>query len=237
MGRRPFPPRVQRLGEYFTLTEPHGAAWRPMAELDDDAVWRGLVAETRRAIAIYADVEPAAVPARVAASSLHLSTASRLLSPVIGAFAVGAGVPSLTADVLRWRTAGHAVHFGAATPQWHDTLDARAAAEFIDASLVTSVLAPIVDRLQAVTALSTTVMWGNLMSAANGAVTVMGLSDSELVCTGQTLVRSMLKLPRFEGAATVTGSTFRRRSCCLFYLSPGAGLCGDCVLRDPEASH
>ncbi|MDG4664030.1 (2Fe-2S)-binding protein [Mycobacterium sp. 236(2023)] len=237
MERRPFPGRVERLGEYFTLTEPHGAGWRPMAELDDDTVWQGLVAGTRRAIAIYAKVESTAVPARVAASSLHLSTASRLLSPVIGTFAVGAGIPLLTADVLRWRTVGHSVHFAASAPAWRDALDSRAAADLIDGSLVASVLAPIIDRLSAVTALSTKVMWGNLMSAANGAVTVMGLSDSELASAGQTLVRSMLELPHFEGTATLTGSTFRRRNCCLFYLAPGGGLCGDCVLNEARASH
>ncbi|KWX66094.1 (2Fe-2S)-binding protein, partial [Mycobacterium sp. NAZ190054] len=179
----------------------------------------------------YLMIMGAAVPPRAAASSLQLSVASRLLSPVVGSFASDAGVPLLTDDVLSWRLDGHAVQFAAGTVGWHDTRNPAVAAELIDRTVVASALAPIVDRLAPVMALSPKVMWGNVISAANGAVTVAGMTDAGAVPAGRALIRSMTRLPRLHGTATTTGTTFRRHSCCLFYLTPRGGLCGDCVLH------
>ncbi|MGB7360913.1 MAG: (2Fe-2S)-binding protein [Mycobacterium sp.] len=42
--------------------------------------------------------------------------------------------------------------------------------------------------------------------------------------------------PAVATAATYTQGRFVRRSCCLFYQAPRAGLCGDCVLGSaPDA--
>lgn len=237
MESRPFPQRVARLGEYFALAGAAGDGWRPIDELYDDAVLTDLVGATRAAMARYAAAEPTDVPARVAASSLHLSVASRLVSPVMGGFATRSGVPVLTPDVLRWRRAGHAVQFAAGPLPWVDTQNPATAAESVDRTLLVAVLQPLAERLDSEAGLSPKIMWGNVMSAANGAVTVMGLRDATLVPAGRELVGSLMQRPRLRGSASMTGSTFRRRSCCLFYLAPGGGLCGDCVLADPTDSH
>lgn len=237
MEGRLFPERVARLGEYFSPAEPVGCGWRPLTELLDDDALADVAEATRRAMAGYAGTAVADVPARVATSSLQLSIASRLLSPLVGCFATGAGVPLLTADVLRWRRVAHTVHFAVDAVDWADARDSAVAAEAIDVSLLSTVLEPLVDQLHSATALSRTVMWGNVISAAHGAVTVMGLADTGLVPAGTDLVRSMALRPRLRGTATMSAPGFRRRSCCLFYLAPNGGLCGDCVLHDAPGSH
>lgn len=230
MDVRPFPHAVARLGEYFTLTEPTGAGWRPIVEFFDAAVLLDLSEATRHAMARYAAADSALIPIRVAASSLHLAVASRLISPVIGGFATQAAVPVLGAEALRWRRTDHSVHFAADPLPWVNPANSAGAAEVVERSLLSELLHPLVVRLGAAAGLSPKVMWGNVMSAAHGAVTVMGLRNAALVPAGRELIRSLLERPLLRHTAAMTGSTFRRRSCCLFYRVPGGGLCGDCVL-------
>lgn len=82
------------------------------------------------------------------------------------------------------------------------------------------------------TALSRKVMWGNVMSAANGAVTVMALSQPQYESRGRELVRALMETENLSGTARFEHNKFVRRSCCLFYLAPNSGLCGDCVLAE-----
>jgi hypothetical protein len=44
-------------------------------------------------------------------------------------------------------------------------------------------------------------------------------------------VRGLLATSELSGCGDFIGSGFVRNSCCLMYRIPGAGLCGDCVLR------
>ncbi|MEY7980314.1 (2Fe-2S)-binding protein, partial [Streptomyces pilosus] len=51
------------------------------------------------------------------------------------------------------------------------------------------------------------------------------------------LARELLTDPSLAGAGTLTGTAFRRRSCCLYYRVPGGGVCGDCCfVRPPRSS-
>ena len=130
------------------------------------------------------------------------------------------------------------MQFGAAALEWRDARDAAAAAAVIDTGLLREVLAPLIDRVRTEVALSPQVMWGNVVSSANGAVTVLGMSEESLVSAGRRLVTALAGTPMLRGTVTGTGATaddpFRRRNCCLFYLAPHGGLCGDCVLRADE---
>ncbi len=75
-------------------------------------------------------------------------------------------------------------------------------------------------------------LWGNVISAANGAVTVMSQTRPECEQPGRALIAALMATDQLAGAAAHIDGTFRRRNCCLFYLVPGAGYCGDCVLVD-----
>ena len=229
------PERVARLGGYFALDTATGPGWRTLAELLDTATLADRVGATRVAIADFSGCAPTAVPVRVAASSLQMAIAARLMSPALGSFAALRAVPMLTARSLRWRTAGHSVTFGATGLEWCDTGDAPAAAHAIDTALLDDALAPLIDRLHADVALSPQVMWGNVASSANGAVTVLGMTDPSLVSAGRQLVTALAGTHRLRGTAETADGTFRRRSCCLFYQAPHGGLCGDCVLHGADA--
>ncbi|MZE70246.1 (2Fe-2S)-binding protein, partial [Streptomyces sp. SID5789] len=47
------------------------------------------------------------------------------------------------------------------------------------------------------------------------------------------LTAGLLAHPLLTGTGTLTGTAFRRRSCCLYYRVPGAGVCGDCCFPRP----
>lgn len=228
------PERVARLGGYFALDTATGPGWRTFAELLDAPTLADRVGATRAAIADFSGCAAAEVPVRVAASSLQMAIAARLMSPALGSFAALHAVPVLAARSLRWRPAGHSVQFGATELEWRDARDAVAAAYAIDAALIGDALAPLIDRMHADVALSTQVMWGNVISSANGAVTVLGMTDRSLVSAGRRLVTALAGTARLRGTVATAGGAFRRRSCCLFYQAPHGGLCGDCVLHGAD---
>ena len=84
--------------------------------------------------------------------------------------------------------------------------------------------------------LSTHVTRGNVISAANGAVSAMAMSRPELEPPGRELVRALLSTETLSGTGRFIGERFVRHSCCLFYRAPGNGLCLDCVLAAPPGS-
>lgn len=238
------PPRVARLGEYFSLPEAlpealpaAGPDWQRFEELLDATTLTGLVTATRRAIAVSSGAEVDDVPERVAASSLQLAMAARLVSPLIGSILTTRNAPLLTPGSLRWGSAGHSVRFAATGLRWRRTEDAPGAAWTIRDTFLVGPMAAIVDGLHSAVSLSPTVMWGNTISAAHGAVTVAGMTDPTLIPAGRQLVRVLADTGPLAGTAAVGEDTFTRRSCCLFYLAPGGGLCGDCVLHASDRSH
>lgn len=53
----------------------------------------------------------------------------------------------------------------------------------------------------------------------------------------RALAAELFTHPRLAPTGTLTGSAFRRRSCCLYYRVPGGGICGDCCFtRNPWSS-
>jgi hypothetical protein len=92
-------------GPYFTI-EPwaEGQGWRPANLLiSDPTVLADRVTYVRAAIAGRAGIAPAEVSDRVAASTVFLGLASRLVSPSLSAAALSDVVPYLTLDNLWWR--------------------------------------------------------------------------------------------------------------------------------------
>lgn len=84
-----------------------------------------------------------------------------------------------------------------------------------------AVLGPVVAALD----LAPRVLWGNVAASLHAVPRVHGVPETA------PLVADLLSRAPLAGELDeVGGGRARRRTCCLFYLVPGAGLCGDCVL-------
>lgn len=163
---------------------------------------------------------------------------ARLLSPVVGAASCFDAVPLFGADSLTWRpTSKPFPQFAATHIDWGDGSTPARAAELINDSLLRGVLGPLNDALDRLLSLPPQVSWGNVISAANGAVTVLSVSQPHRESAGRELVRALSETELLAGTATLLQGRFVRRSCCLFYQAPRGGYCGDCVLATvPDAS-
>jgi FhuF 2Fe-2S C-terminal domain len=225
---------IAALGEFFALPAADPATWRPITSLcGDQAVVHEYTMRTRAATASGFGVDEADVPVKAAASSVHLSIAARLLSPVVGAAACLGTIPLLTLDSLFWQQdSSHRPKLGAARVEWVPETDPHRAAAAIAESLIGNVLSPLNETMRLAESLSPQVMWGNIASAANGAVTVLTQSRPDAQSRGRDLIAALIATEPLRGTADVVGERFRRRNCCLFYQVPGGGYCGDCVLVD-----
>ena len=175
-----------------------------MAELTSPSVLRSRVDEARATLGDG--------PARAAASVDFLGVAARVLSPALAALVSSGRTPLLSLDTVWWR---------AAVPgpmRLALTSTSRSAA--LDEAVIEPVLVPLVDAYAAMFALSRKILWGNVASALNGAAMTL-----------RTDVSAVLSSARLAGTARAMPPRFVRNSCCLLYRFPGAGTCGDCVLR------
>jgi ferric iron reductase protein FhuF len=224
--------RTAELGEYFAIPRLTAGAGEGLAALLlDEATVRDFVDRTQSAIAASTQCAPSRIPLRMAASSFQMGVLARLMSPVVGAAITTGAVPWFTLESVRWRgTTGHSARFGVVDLDWVQAPTPTRAAAAIAASLLASIVGPFNDALAATVSLSPQVSWGNTISAANGAVTVMAMTRPDLEPSGRALVRALLDTEPLRNTADLGDGRFLRRSCCLFYQAPGAGLCGDCVL-------
>jgi hypothetical protein len=217
-------------GPFFAVgTHPAGAVprppWRPMRELvADPGVLAGRVAAVRAHLAAGTGQDPDRVPPRVAASVTQLGLVARLLSPAL-ACAVRGG-PGFGPD---WTGLWWQPEPGSLFPLSVPADPAGTPERVIDG--------PVRDlvRLTGGFGVSPRVLWGNVASAVNGAVTAIGGARPELRPRAVAVASALLDRPplRHTGDGLAEGR-FRRRSCCLIYrAAPGAGraaVCGDCVL-------
>ena len=220
------------LGEYFALGVTDDPA--PGLELDEDTV-AALTHRARQAIASSMACTPEEIPVRMAASSLHLGMVARLLSPVIGAAAALGVVPVLDPGTVRWQsTTNHVPRLATTGLRWVHASGPLHAARSISDSLLTTVVAPLNQTFLSAFSLSGHITWGNTISAANGAVTVMAITRPELQSPGRALVAALLDTEHLVRTGQFASGQFVRRSCCLFYQAPEAGYCADCVLAEPD---
>jgi hypothetical protein len=230
-----------RLGEYFALPgagDRGGPRWHPLPSLLDEATIRDLVDRTRQAITTAMKCDLNEVSVRLAASSFQVGIAARILSPLMGAAICYSAVPILNRESLRWRSAGHAALFAADEIGFDEigfvrVTDPAEAARVIAESALSEIFIPLNEILASAVSLSPKISWGNVASAANGAVTVLSMARPDLERAGRTLVQALLDTPLLSGTGTFDAGAFARRSCCLFYQAPRSGLCGDCVLPTP----
>ncbi|GAA4672492.1 hypothetical protein GCM10023347_28070 [Streptomyces chumphonensis] len=228
--------QVAAIGPYFAVKcgeQPDGSrGFRPLTALytDEDALTAYVRAVGRR---IGTDHR------RVAASTLHLGTASRLWSIALGSAVLTGRAPDLDPDRLWWRAppSGPAELWLPAPRE----LPQETATALHDTVAVRN-LRPFADAVHRVCGVSPQILRGNAASALVGALRVLLARAPQSGQRAVPLVRALLGREPLTGAGVLDVDrdegtvAFRRRSCCLYYRVPGAGICGDCVLHTKERS-
>ncbi|QOV44286.1 (2Fe-2S)-binding protein [Streptomyces chromofuscus] len=175
--------------------------------------------------------------ARVAASVAHLGLAARLWSPALGCAALYGRIPDLDPRLLRWDADA-----GAPDDLWLTEVRPLPgdAATLVDVVLHGH-LQPLAATLRARHRLARGLLWGNAASALAGAVRELDRraradGRTDIAARARALTAELFAHPLLRDTGTRTGTAFRRRSCCLYYRVPGAGVCGDCCFtRTPTA--
>lgn len=90
---------------------------------------------------------------------------------------------------------------------------------------VATTLHAVLDPVVAAFDLAPRLLWGNVAASLHAVPRVHGVPEAV------PLVADLLARAPLAGELDeLGGGHARRRTCCLFYLVPGGGLCGDCVL-------
>ncbi len=226
--------RLAELGPFFAVdthepTSPITDPWRPMAELvRQPAVLRARIADVRAALAAAAGRDE--IELRVATSVTQLGLVARLIAPVLG-FAVATGqLLDVELERLWWQAT-----LGGAFPlSFSTTVSANAGARDIAEKALDGPIAAIVAATSAASPISAKVLWGNVGSAINGAVTMITRQQPSLSERARTLGSDLIARLPVKNNGRV-GPGYRRTDCCLIYRlaenDHRANICGDCVLH------
>ncbi|WP_292975109.1 ATP-binding cassette domain-containing protein [Mycobacterium sp.] len=208
---------------YFALgTGPLASGWRPVRQLYDDTALLGEV--VGRVAARMRVTEQ-----RVAASTFFLGFAARLWSIGLGAVAGYQLLVDLPPDRLLYRQSEGqiALHLERPATQQRDDLHTALADLVLDRHLE-----PLAAALRRLGPISRGLFHGNAASALLGAARVF---DSDRATTSGWQLARRICDERLSAAVSFADNGYRRTSCCLYYRTPGGGLCGDCALdRVPE---
>jgi hypothetical protein len=172
---------------------------------------------------------------RVAASVGHLGLVARLLCPVLGAAVLGW---ALDIGSVRWQSVRGGILPLAFPPTAISTAPqcASVTSDLAQFESVRACLRLLVDRTAALS-VSRKVLWGNVISAINGASASIVAARPDLSQRAGLLATVLLRdLAPARSYTGQLGADFRRRSCCLYYRAIAAGcgtLCDDCILRAP----
>ena len=222
-------------------------AWRPLGALmSDPGALTERVTVARGALAARAGVAPGDIEERVAASIVFLGLAAQLVSPLLGATVIAGAVPRLAVTDLWWLPAAGGPWPLAAGPadvtiagQLDSDRELRQAAALVSDG-VHGLTGPPAAAFGSTFRLSAQVLRGNVASALAGASGVLAAAFPARAGTAGRLADYILALEPLRGSGQFAQPgpggprrSFVRRSCCLLYRVPGAGVCGDCVLRRP----
>ncbi|EHN78452.1 hypothetical protein SMCF_2007 [Streptomyces coelicoflavus ZG0656] len=175
--------------------------------------------------------------ARVAASVAQQGLAARLWSVALACAALYGQVPDLDPRLLHWDP-------DASAPDdlWLAEVHALPGDAGTVADLVLAThLAPLAEAVHARYGVAAGLLRGNAASALAGTGRELerwarreGRTDT--AARARSLTTGLLAHPLLAGTGTLTGTSFRRRSCCLYYRVPGGGVCGDCCFTRPPGS-
>ena len=210
---------LAHIGPYFAVgTGPLDDGWHPVQQLyTDTALLDGIVGRVQACID--------AAEQRVAASTFFLGFAARLWSIGLGALAGSRLLPDLNADHLLFRDADGQIRLHIQHPvAWQgDDLEPTLADMVLQRHL-----APLTAALRRLGPISEKLLRGNAASALLGAARVF---DRDATAgAGWQLARRLCTDKRLSNTIVFNNTGYRRTSCCLYYRTPGGGLCGDCVL-------
>ncbi|GHC48432.1 hypothetical protein GCM10010309_03830 [Streptomyces violaceochromogenes] len=174
---------------------------------------------------------------RVAASVTHQGLAARFWSIALGCAALYGSVPDLDARLLHWDADGSAPDDLWLTDVRQLPGDAQSLADVV----LHGHLVPLAAALRAHHGLAPGLLRGNAASALAGAARELDRwagrhGRTDVAARARSLTAELLAHPLLTGAGTLTGTAFRRRSCCLYYRVPGGGVCGDCCFPRPPRS-
>lgn len=171
---------------------------------------------------------------RIGASVAQQGLAARLWSVALGAAALYGQVPDLDPRLLRWDADGSApddLWLSEVRPLPGDAETIRQAVQYAH-------LEPLATALRARQSVAAGLLWGNVASALTGAARELvrwshANGRPEVGDRARALAVELLDHPDLRDTGTLTGTAFRRRSCCLYYRVPGGGVCGDCCFGRP----
>lgn len=233
----------KRIGVYFDLPLADGPQWLPLSEFTGEQQRvEEYVRRTRAMLAISQQLPEDVIETRVAASSFHLNSVAKILSPVFGCAVLSDAVPDMSAENLAWQPGEtHNLEVGARAHIGEVGLSDREMVERIHAGVLEGAVAQLGDAIHAATGLSQKVMWGNVASAFNGAFLVLRGQRPDDEDRAFELMRAIVEHGRLEPAGRFLPdewdeARFSRNNCCLFYRLPGRGLCGDCVLAERDVA-
>lgn len=174
---------------------------------------------------------------RVAASVAQQGLAARLWSVSLGCAVLYESLPDLDPRLLHWDPDGSApddLWLSAVRPL---PADATTLADVV----LQGHLQPLTQALCGAYRIAPGLLWGNAASALAGAARQVDVwaranGRTDAAARARDLATELLAHPLLAGAGTLTGTAFRRRSCCLYYRVPGGGVCGDCCFTRPPRS-
>ncbi|MGW1893662.1 (2Fe-2S)-binding protein [Streptomyces sp. NPDC002004] len=185
---------------------------------------------------------------RVAASIAHLGLTARVWSVALGSAALYGAVPELSPERLHWDPDASAPDDLWLAPAPPPSEAARPAdpARPADAGRLAELvldthLTPLAAALGARYAVAPGLLRGNAGSALTGAARELDRwarrnARPDTAARTRALTAALFEHPLLRDTGTLTpGAGFRRRSCCLYYRIPGAGLCGDCCFDRPPS--
>ncbi|XUL94051.1 (2Fe-2S)-binding protein [Streptomyces galilaeus] len=169
---------------------------------------------------------------RIAASIAQQALAARLWSAALGCAALYGRIPDLDPRLLHWDA-------GSSAPEdlWLAEVRPLPVDAVVDV-VIHGHLEPLTAALVAHHRTSAGLLWGNAASALAGAGRELdrwarARGRTEVATRARALTAELLAHPLLAGTGTLTGTAFRRRSCCLYYRVPGGGVCGDCCFTQP----
>lgn len=221
---------LSAVSSYFAVSTgiADGADWRPVTQLyTDEKLLAGAVAHVRERIG--------APDLRVAVSTFFLGFAARLWSIGLGGVAEHGLLIDLDPDQLWYTDSEGAVRLHLPNPvAWQGSSANESLEPALADMILTGHLEPLAAAVQRLGPISERLLLGNAASAVLGAARALrwhsggDLADEP----GWALARKLCDDERLTGTICFNGSDtdYRRTSCCLFYRTPGGGLCGDCAL-------
>jgi hypothetical protein len=210
------------VGPYFATSpwQPD-QGWRPLSELLDGS--GGLDERVDHARRVLELLSGGSVEPRVAASTVQLGIAARLLSAPLATAVLSGVLPDWSVASLWWQPVPGGPMPLAAEP----TTTRPATPETFHDLVVETLLAPLSAAFEQRFQVSDQVLWGNVASGLGGATKMLRVARPDAGEAAFDFRDAVLRLGRLAGTIDDLGV---RRSCCLYYRVPGGGYCADCVL-------